>query len=189
MSSLPRSNSVSSSVPSTAGATMENDKKRRGNINDKIQQLLFMIPPEYFQDYYRRADSVDYDSNQATPGASILSGSIGAKGNKGTGTKDGKPNKGQILTQAVEYISKLQNQVDARNREEVELILRVKELSRKTGISIDDINLENTSAEIALAKIGVGPLAGAVDDFDPDVNSRTSNASEYERHEENENGS
>ncbi|CUS21631.1 LAQU0S03e07030g1_1 [Lachancea quebecensis] len=183
MSSLPRSNSVSSSVPSTAGTTMENDKKRRGNINDKIQQLLSMIPPEYFQDYYRRSDSIDYENNQMTPGGSVLSSAGMSSKNKGTGTKDGKPNKGQILTQAVEYISKLQNQVDARNREEVELILRVKELSKKTGVAIDDINLENTSAEVALAKIGVGPLAGVPEGCYGSGNQKSSSA-DYERCEE-----
>ncbi|SCU78888.1 LANO_0A04368g1_1 [Lachancea nothofagi CBS 11611] len=165
MSSIPRPNSVSS-LPSTSGTTTENDRRRRDNLNDKIQQLLDKIPEDYFQDYYRRKDVIDMDDAQMTPGSNGLgsAGSVSAK-LKGTGTKDGKPNKGQILTQAVEYITKLQGHVDARNREEVELILRVKELSKQMEAPVNDINLENTSAEVALAKIGVGPLASVADEY------------------------
>ncbi|SCW01593.1 LAFE_0E03070g1_1 [Lachancea fermentati] len=159
MSSLPGSGSVPSSVLSNSGNTTENDRKRRDNINDKIQELLAIIPPDFFQDYYRRKDSGDSDAG-GTPGAAAMGMKV-----KGTGTKDGRPNKGQILTQAVEYITHLQGQVDSKNREEVELILKVKDLSKETGVIVNDINLENTSAEVALARIGVGPLAGTVDDY------------------------
>lgn len=142
------------------------DRKRRDNINDSIQQLLTMIPTEYFEEFYRKAsaqqdvESLDGDTplSAATP-----KGSVGNSSKvKGSGTRDGKPNKGQILTQAVEYITRLQNEVDTRNREEVELILKVQGLSAKTGTIVNDVNLENTSAEVALAKIGVGPLAGEI---------------------------
>lgn len=148
--------SVSSSAQAGQGASMESDRKRRDNINDRIQQLLTLIPSDFFEDYYKRKDSGD--SEAGTP---VFAAAAKAKG---TGTKDGKPNKGQILTQAVEYITYLQNQVDVRNREEVELILKVKELSKEAGIIVNDVNLENTSAEVALARIGVGPLAGMLDD-------------------------
>ncbi|CEP61236.1 Rtg1p LALA0_S02e09802g [Lachancea lanzarotensis] len=172
MSSVPRPESEASSLPSTAGLTTENDRRRRDNLNDKMQSLLQVIPEDMFQEYYRRKDSKDFkdiaelDYGHSTPGSGgITGGGSGSSSKpKGTGTKDGKPNKGQILTQAVEYMTRLQAQVDARNREEVELILRVKELSKKTGVALNDINLDNTSAEIALARIGVGPLAGAAED-------------------------
>ncbi|SCU91509.1 LAFA_0F04192g1_1 [Lachancea sp. 'fantastica'] len=172
MSSAPRPESEASSLPSTAGFTTENDRRRRDNLNDKMQTLLQVIPEEMFQEYYRRKDSKDMkdslelDGGHNTPGSGNVTGGGSASSSKpkGTGTKDGKPNKGQILTQAVEYMTKLQAQVDTRNREEVELILRVKELSKKTGVALTDINLDNTSAEIALARIGVGPLAGADED-------------------------
>ncbi|SCU94000.1 LAME_0F05732g1_1 [Lachancea meyersii CBS 8951] len=162
MTSLPRQESVASSLPSNSGVTTEIDRRRRDNLNDKMQTLLKLIPEELFQEYYRRKEVVDLENGHSTPGSAGVPAGGSASGSKlkGTGTKDGKPNKGQILTQAVEYMTKLQAQVDARNREEVELILRVKELSKKTGVAVNDINLENTSAEIALARIGVGPLAG-----------------------------
>ncbi|SCU80519.1 LADA_0B07976g1_1 [Lachancea dasiensis] len=167
MSSFPRASSVSSSVPSTAGTTTENDRRRRDNLNDKIQALLELIPEEMFQDYYGRKDPAELENGQGTPGSIAFGTGSSASGikMKGTGTKDGKPNKGQILTQAVEYITRLQAQVDARNREEVELILRLKELSKKISLPVNDINLANTSAEIALSKIGVGPLAGVSEDY------------------------
>nr|CAI6776109.1 BFH_HP1_G0048720.mRNA.1.CDS.1 [Saccharomyces cerevisiae] len=83
------------------------------------------------------------------------SGALGLSSKaKGTGTKDEKPNKGQILTLAVEYISHLQNQVDTQNREEVELMVKATQLAKQTGTIVNDINLENTSAEVALSRIG-----------------------------------
>lgn len=149
--------SVPSSVQSTSSISKV-DRRRRDNINDKIQQLLTIIPPELFQDYYRNGNDSETSLAETPGGSTPKAGSIAMK-MKSTGTKDGKPNKGQILTQSVEYINCLQNQVDTKNREEVELIFKVQELCRKTGTIINDINLENTSAEVALAKIGVGPLA------------------------------
>lgn len=163
MTSIP--GSVSSSVTSTASNQISRvDRKRRDNINDRIQQLLTMIPSEFFEDYYKNPNAGDLESNFGdTPSSATTPkpGSYSAKV-KSTGTRDGKPNKGQILTQAVEYIMSLQNQIDTRNREEVELILKVQELSNATGTIVNDVNLENTSAEVALAKIGVGTLAGEV---------------------------
>ncbi|KAH3898736.1 Rtg1p SCDLUD_005063 [Saccharomycodes ludwigii] len=108
------------------------------DINSKIQEMLEVIPPEYFKE--RR---------------------------KFGKTKDGKPNKGKILTEGVNYLLNLQNQVDLNNREEIELLNRLKTLMGERGVSLDQLglphegllNLENTSAEIELGKIGVGPLA------------------------------
>lgn len=108
------------------------DRKRRDNMNEKIQEMLAFVPGEYF------TESKD----------------------KSSGTKDGKPNKGQILTKGVEYIQDLQNKIDENNRKEVELVWRLKNLSKSKGIQVNDINLNNTSAEMVLAEIGVGPLAG-----------------------------
>lgn len=176
MTSIP--GSVSSSVTSTASNQLSRvDRKRRDNINERIQQLLTMIPNEFFQDYYKNSSGLDSESgfvdtpsSAATPKPGTNAGKV-----KSTGTRDGKPNKGQILTQAVEYIMSLQNEIDSKNREEVELILKLQDLSKSTGTIVNDINLENTSAEIALAKIGVGSLAGEaeVEDEQGRQNSRT----------------
>lgn len=152
---------MSGSVPSSvqSGSSISKvDRRRRDNINDKIQQLLTKIPQELFQDY-NRSNNDSESSLVDTPGSTTPKTNSAAK-TKSTGTKDGKPNKGQILTQTVEYINVLQNKIDAKNREEVELIFRAQELSKRTGTIVNDVNLENTSAEVALAKIGVGPLAG-----------------------------
>lgn len=108
---------------STPNAATSVERKRRDNINDKIQELLMIIPATFF-----------YENE------------------KSTGTKDGKPNKGQILSKSVEYIQYLQNEIDFKNRKEVELIYKLKKLN------FDTSNFANTSAEIGLGKIGVGPL-------------------------------
>lgn len=175
MTSIP--GSVSSSVTSTASNQLSRvDRKRRDNINDRIQQLLTMIPSEFFQDYYNsKGMDSEYGPGDTPSSATTPKPGSNAAKIKGTGTRDGKPNKGQILTQAVEYIMSLQNEIDLKNREEVELILKVQELSKTTGTIVNDINLENTSAEMALAKIGVGSLAGEIaqDDAQGQADSQT----------------
>lgn len=110
------------------------ERKRRDNMNEKIQELLTLIPDDFFND----------------------------NRDKSSGTKDGKPNKGQILTKGLEYIQDLQNKIDENNRKEVELILKLKNLSITKNQPVTNINLNNTSAEIVLGEIGVGPLAGLV---------------------------
>lgn len=162
---------MSSFVPSSvqsSNSISKVDRRRRDNINDRIQQLLSMIPQEFFQEYTRSNNDSEH-SLLDTPTSGTPKEASVAK-TKSTGTKDGKPNKGQILTQTVEYINALQNRVDSKNREEVELMFKIQELSKKTGTIINDVNLENTSAEVALAKIGVGPLAG---NFDEPVQSNS----------------
>lgn len=99
----------------------EPDKKRKDNINQKIAELLELIPPTFFSDISE----------------------------KNSGTKDGKPNKGQILSKSVDYITYLQNEIDSKNRKEVELTLLLQQSPHN----------KHTVAEEMLAKIGVGPLA------------------------------
>lgn len=93
------------------------ERKRRDTLNDRIGDLLHLIPPGFFQDSDRNS-----------------------------GTKDGRPNKGQVLSRSVDYILWLQQQIDARNRREVDLLLKL----HREG---------PTTAEKLLANIGVGPLA------------------------------
>lgn len=160
MNTIPET--LSSSVQSnTSVQTFQNDRKRRDNINDRIQELLTLIPREYFQEYYTSNSTGSGGNGEESVVGTPSSVSAGTPKPKGTGTKDGKPNKGQILTQAVEYIARLQNQVDAKNREEVEHMLQLQKLAKSAGIDITDINLENTSAEVELGRIGVGPLGAA----------------------------
>lgn len=102
------------------------ERKRKDNMNEKINELLDLIPPAFFADL----------------------------GEKNTGTKDGKPNKGQILSKTVDYISWLQNEIDVRNRREVELQL----ILNQNDNSCFEHN-KHTVAEEMLAQIGVGPLA------------------------------
>lgn len=112
-----------------------NERKRRDSINERIQELLTLVPPEFF--------------NETTTGnEKEIDLAV-----KNSGTKDGKPNKGQILTKSVEYIQYLQNKIDENNMKEVELLLKLKNL----GVTKD--NNMRTSAEVALGKIGVGPLS------------------------------
>lgn len=113
------------------------ETKSLADINEKIQEIYTYLPKELFRD------------------------------EKAPRTKDGKPNKGMILTAAVSHLLDLQNQVDVFNREEIELMVRLEELQKqekqkfgKNIVDVSQINFENTSAEIALGAIGVGPLAG-----------------------------
>lgn len=118
-----------------------NERKRRDNINEKIQELLQLIPASYFLEL---AKDGPVNSDDAVA--------------RSTGTKDGKPNKGQILTRAVEYIQFLQNKIDEDNRKEVELFLKVKTLElEQQGQRNIPISVGVTSAEKALGEIGVGP--------------------------------
>ncbi|WPK23870.1 hypothetical protein PUMCH_001120 [Australozyma saopauloensis] len=118
-----------------------NERKRRDDINERIQELLTLIPQKYFRE-------------------SAKEGLAGLEDNssKSTGTKDGKPNKGQILTQAVEYIQALQNSIDENNRKEVELLLKMKtfQMQQEGKVNVP-ISVGATSAELALGEIGVGP--------------------------------
>ncbi|GMF58660.1 unnamed protein product [[Candida] boidinii] len=101
-------------------------------MNEKIQELLSLIPQPFF------------DEGK----------------DKSSGTKDGKPNKGQILSKSVEYINHLQGAIDSKNRAEVELSIKLRNLEIANNIPVyQRMNLLHTSAEIGLAKIGVGPLA------------------------------
>ncbi|CAK7896772.1 hypothetical protein CAAN1_04S05512 [[Candida] anglica] len=128
------------------------ERKRRDNINDKIQELLTLVPPEFFQETH--PSNVPQPSNQSEHDAAI------AAAVKNSGTKDGKPNKGQILSKSVEYLQYLQNLIDENNRKEVELIMKLKKLQMKeSGQSNIPINVGHTSAERALGEIGVGPLS------------------------------
>ncbi|ODV77947.1 uncharacterized protein CANTADRAFT_54267 [Suhomyces tanzawaensis NRRL Y-17324] len=129
-----------------------NERKRRDNINDKIQELLTLIPAEFFQDSAAEISRAKDDKSEEAEIAAAV---------KNSGTKDGKPNKGQILTKSVEYLQYLQNMIDENNRKEVELIMKLKSLELQLqGKSADvPISVGHTSAERALGKIGVGPLS------------------------------
>lgn len=118
-----------------------NERRRRDDINERIQELLTLIPPKYFRESNKDIQNGLDDSLV-----------------KSTGTKDGKPNKGQILTQAVEYIQALQNSIDENNRKEVELLLKMKnyQMQQEKKLNVP-IAVESTSAELALGEIGVGP--------------------------------
>ncbi|RCK63617.1 Retrograde regulation protein 1 [Candida viswanathii] len=133
-----------------------NERKRRDNINEKIQELLTLIPPEFFQNNNSK------DSKTKPSSKVVKEETPEDEAAKNSGTKDGKPNKGQILTKSVEYLQYLQNAIDENNRKEVELIMRLKTLELKaTNQSAENIPIRigYTSAEKALGEIGVGPCS------------------------------
>lgn len=113
-----------------------NERKRRDNINDKIQELLTLIPAGFFQ------SGKELKEVKGEDGEPIV---------RNSGTKDGKPNKGQILTSSVEYIQYLQDVIDKNNRQEIELVLKLQALNSQVSN-----HPQPTSAEIALGEIGVG---------------------------------
>lgn len=135
-----RRNSAFHATPDPDGDEegQDHERKRRDHINDRIQELLTLIPDQYFQDSAKE---------QLDEGAT-----------RNTGTKDGKPNKGQILTKSVEYIKALQNTIDANNRAEVKLLLKLRKLEMyERGETNTPVAVGTTSAELALGEIGVGP--------------------------------
>ena len=154
----PRKNSAYA-IKSNGGSDDESDgddqgqeRKRRDNINDKIQELLTLVPLEFFDE--SRVLKQNPGTHQLEQDAAI------AAAVKGSGTKDGKPNKGQILTQSVEYIQHLQNLIDENNRKEVELTLKYKRLLNKVAQrGAVPVKVGHTSAERCLGEIGVGPLS------------------------------
>lgn len=128
----PQSNARKNSRRVSVSGGTNVERKRRDNINERIQDLLKIIPEIFFD-----------ESNE-----------------KSTGTKDGKPNKGQILTKAIEYVQWLQNEVDSKNRKEVELSIKMRNLEISNNVPHDKrLNLSHTSAEYGLGALGVGPLA------------------------------
>lgn len=130
--SASKSNKKAPVEPGSPTSNNPVDRKRRDNMNEKIQELLSLIPQPFF------------DEGK----------------DKSSGTKDGKPNKGQILSKSVEYINHLQGAIDSKNRAEVELSIKLRNLEIANNIPVyQRLNLLHTSAEIGLAKIGVGPLA------------------------------
>lgn len=127
----------SQSVPAPRRASvlaLGDELSRKGDhLSDKIQEFLQLIPQLVFQDEQL----------------------------KSTGTKDGKPNKGQILTKGVEFILQLQAAIDDSNRREVDLQRRVKQLEATKQLPAGEqrSDFSHTTAERCLADIGVGPLA------------------------------
>ena len=124
---------------------------------------MTLIPPELFQDTNKDAKNSgktkDVDSDERDKLATDENEIAAAM--KNSGTKDGKPNKGQILTKSVEYLQYLQNLIDENNHKEVELIMKLRtlELRSQNKSSNIPINVGTTSAEKALGKIGVGPMS------------------------------
>lgn len=133
-----------------------NERKRRDNINEKIQELLTLIPPEFFQENPPPTNQPQQQQTQQSENDAAIAAAV-----KNSGTKDGKPNKGQILTKSVEYLQYLQNLIDENNRKEVELVMKLRnlELQEQNRQQNVPINVGHTSAEKALGKIGVGPLS------------------------------
>lgn len=133
-----------------------NERKRRDNINEKIQELLTLIPPEFFQENPPPTNQPQPQQTQQSENDAAIAAAV-----KNSGTKDGKPNKGQILTKSVEYLQYLQNLIDENNRKEVELVMKLRnlELQEQNKQQNVPINVGHTSAEKALGKIGVGPLS------------------------------
>lgn len=149
-----------------------NERKRRDKINEKIQELLSLIPPGYFQESATNNNQTQKtnDSQQSNHEAMV------AAAVKSFGTKDGKPNKGQVLTKSLEYIQALQNTIDENNRKEVELKILLKKLELEAENKLSDVPVEvgYTSAERALGEIGVGPLS---DDYYKEVLVRSAGIS------------
>ncbi|CCG20783.1 hypothetical protein CORT_0A03950 [Candida orthopsilosis Co 90-125] len=159
-----------------------NERKRRDNINDKIQELLTLIPSEFFEVKDESKVKKENSPSERSPNDDDVNNTVGK-----TGTKDGKPNKGQILTKTVEYLQSLQNLIDENNRKEVELIMKLETLKLKqknNGIINDSIPIRigYTSAERTLGEIGVGPCS---EEYFKDVLVKSANASKSSRKNNN----
>lgn len=147
-----KSNNASDNEDNDEDETQGNERKRRDNINEKIQELLTLIPAEFFQESAQETKNTQNEAENDNDAAI-------AAAMKNSGTKDGKPNKGQILTKSVEYLQYLQNLIDENNHREVELQAKLKALTlQEQGSQASLPAPDHTSAEYALGKIGVGPL-------------------------------
>lgn len=139
-----------SKVPPSAGKTAN-------DVTEKIKELYLEMPKEIFE-----------DSKDAT-----ISGKLKAKT-----PSDKIPNKGHILSEAVNYLTQLQNEVDSANRKEVEIKNNIREmlyqLDQKNipysdilqDVGIKDSNIlssfnsSSTTAELLLYELmDIGPLA------------------------------
>lgn len=122
------------------------ERRRRDNINEKIQELASLVPEGLLY-------SVDAANSPPVGGAG---GSSAIPSNL---TKDGKPNKGTILTRSVDYIRHLQLVIDDQNRRELEMQDQVQALQQQLGMEVTEY--KHTSAEIALAKFRGDNSGGA----------------------------
>lgn len=131
------------------------ERRRRDNINERIQDLASLVP-----------ESLLY--NAETMGSSG-SGPVNL-------TKDGKPNKGTILSRSVDYIRHLQAVIDEQNRRELEMQDLTQALQRQLGIEVTEY--PHTSAELALAKFRGGLSEGGLSEevLSPDMPSSGSYA-------------
>lgn len=130
------------------------ERKRRDDINERIQELLVLIPPEYFAN----KDDTTGSAHPAAEGSSSHEDAV-LLALRNSGTKDGKPNKGQILSKLVVYLHDMQATIDENNRRELELRAKLMQLEMGHNDFSGSITVEHTIAEKALGEIGVGPLA------------------------------
>uniref|UniRef100_A0A060SZ07 ARAD1A15972p n=1 Tax=Blastobotrys adeninivorans TaxID=409370 RepID=A0A060SZ07_BLAAD len=110
------------------------ERRRRDNINEKIRELSELLPEAFLM--------------------------AATEPNAFNGTKDDKPNKGTVLSRSVDYIKRLQQIIDDQNRRELDLQDMVQSLQRQHGVPVTEFGY--TSAELGLAKLGIGPHAGQV---------------------------
>lgn len=123
------------------------DRKQRENFNDRITELMGLIPQEFLL--------IDKHELMLNEDRDLTKSSINS---------DAKPYKGQILTNSVRYINYLQDRIDKNNQIEVELMSELETLNPTYSSSL-------TSAEIALGDIGVGKYS---DQYFIDVLQRSS---------------
>lgn len=102
--------------------------------------------------------------NLVDPLSSSSAQNAAANANGGTNvlTKDGRPNKGTILSRSVDYIRYLQGVIDDQNCKELELQEYVQSLQRQLGVEVTQFG--PTSAELALARIRGEGMVGTDDD-------------------------
>lgn len=125
------------------------ERRRRNNINEKIRELSEILPESFLN-----IPNTNGDGFTTLP-------------------KDDKPNKGTILSKSVDYIRSLQQIIDDQNRREIELQKMIQQLQIQSGQK--PTQFKGTSAESALAKIGVGPNAandGAKSQQSPQTSSQ-----------------
>ena len=162
----------------------QSSTKTANDVTDKIKELYMIMPKEIFQEHNH------HESTSMTSPAT--------EKNLKTAIPDDKkiPNKGKILTEAVTYISSLQNNVDCVNRKEVEVKNKLRELFHDMdaeGIEYRDIIQEfaskdsnllsalksnNTTAEILLYELmDIGPLANENGNANNSTNANDNNSS------------
>ncbi|KAJ3168235.1 hypothetical protein HDU88_001674 [Geranomyces variabilis] len=143
------------------------ERRRRDNINEKIQELATLLPD------FLPADVAEHHHHTGTPpsgggGSSAPSAASGAAAAGATSLLNNRPNKGVILRRSVDYIRQIQHFAMLLVDRHHELDNALRSVLERTGIHESELGLSQplgTSVEMPLVQHvqpGAGTAMGGV---------------------------